>query len=123
MSEYICGKCRKSREQLIEENKLNLVQGYEQCADCHGDLDHKSVFEIQDIRKNAKAEAIKNDDYLELPSGILDKDIPVTEPRKVPNAHKYYPQWYKDHLAEGMERAKELFLKANDYSVYNKVID
>jgi len=125
MSEYICGKCRKSRDQLIEEGKLNLVQGYEQCADCGGDLDHKSVFEIQDMRKAAKEEAIKNNDYIvREPSEMLKKirgeDAKAT---KLPNAYKYYPQWYKDHLSNSLKDTIETFKELNDYSMYNKVID
>ena len=125
MSEYICGKCRKSRDQLIEEGKLNLVQGYEQCADCGGDLDHKSVFEIEDIRANAQAEAIKNNDYLIMEPSLALKRMRGDEAKgtKVPNSHKYYPQWYQDHLREGLERTNKMMKEANDYSMYNKVIE
>jgi len=124
MSDYMCGGCRKTREQLIKENKLNLVQGYEQCADCGGDLDHESVFKIEDIRKNAKAEAIKNDDYLVMePSPTVKKRNPDAEAIKVPNASKYYPQWYKDHLDKSFKETNDMFRRMNDVSMYNDVRD
>jgi uncharacterized metal-binding protein (TIGR02443 family) len=39
----ICPNCKKTEEQLQKEGKLKVVQGYAQCADCHGDLEHATV--------------------------------------------------------------------------------
>jgi len=120
----MCGKCRKSREQLIKENKLNLVQGYEQCAVCRGDLDHESVFKIEDIRKEATAKAIENNNYITMePSVTLKRMHGEVKATKVPNAYEYYPQWYKDHLDESSKETTEMFRSLNDNSMYNKVID
>ena len=116
---YMCGKCKKTREQLIEENKLNLVQGYEQCADCHGDLEHQSVIEREDLWKKARKMAVKHVDYEEK-IHPLDKEVMV----KTPNTFKYLPQWYKDELLEGQQGIYDMFRNLHkDDSDYNQIID
>jgi len=70
MTTFICQTCRKSREQLSKENKLILVDGYEQCADCGSDLEYDSVVLRDDILKNARKEEAANNDYIEVESHI-----------------------------------------------------
>ena len=36
---YRCPTCHKTRSQLLAEGKITVLQGYEQCTDCHADLD------------------------------------------------------------------------------------
>ena len=40
---YRCPTCRKTRSQLLAEGKVTVLQGYEQCTDCHADLDCTST--------------------------------------------------------------------------------
>lgn len=116
---YICKKCRRTRQQLKEDGRLNLVQGYEQCADCHGDLEHESVVEREDLWKQAKKMAIKHDDYHERVSP-RDKEVII----KTPNAYKYLPQWYKDELIAGHKRITDMFRNLHEgYGDYNEIID
>lgn len=116
---YICQTCRKTRAQLVKEGKLNLVQGYEQCADCHADLEHESVVEREDLWKKAKKMAKKHDDYDERVHPT-DKEVIV----KTPNTFKYLPKWYKEELVEGHKRINDMFRDLHkDNEDYNQVID
>ena len=125
---YICQKCRKSRAQLAKEGKLNLVQGYEQCADCHSDLEHASVVEIDDIRQDALQKAIANNDYNVIPVNERSRNLAKVlgieaEDRKVPNAFKYYPKWYQDKLTKDhKETTREFRGFAKIMKDYNEVI-
>lgn len=95
MTIFICQTCRKSRDQLIKENKLSSVDGYEQCADCGSDLEYDSVVLRDDILKNARKEAAANNDYVEVESHIRPG---TTYP--VLNSHKYWPDWYREEQAK-----------------------
>ncbi len=35
---YLCPTCKKTRGLLRSQGKIIVVQGYEQCADCHADI-------------------------------------------------------------------------------------
>jgi len=52
---YGCLKCRKTGGQLAQEGKIRVVQGYEQCVDCGGDL--------QDLRPPRKVSLKKADAF------------------------------------------------------------
>ena len=36
---WYCPKCNKTLGQLRAKGKIIIVQGYQQCADCHADID------------------------------------------------------------------------------------
>jgi len=126
---YICQTCRRTREQLVKENKLNLVQGYEQCGYDNADLEHESVVLRSDLLEEARAVAISRNDVTVLP--ITDRSRAIAkalniEPRedRVPNINKYLPEWYRKELHERFEKSKVLARSMSDrYKDYNDIID
>ena len=123
---YICPTCRKTREHLVEEGKLNLVQGYEQCADCFADLEYESVVLREDLWKEARKKAEENDDYTVLPPNPNAAKVLGIEPRetKILNSIKYLPEWYRQELQEKQEETNKLFSDLHEsYKDYNEIID
>ena len=123
---YICPTCKKTREQLVEENKLNLVQGYEQCADCRADLEHESVVLRDDLIKKAKQQAVENNDYETHSADSKIAHALGVEPQeyKVYNWEKYLPEWYQEERRESFKKGIEEASKMKDiFSDYAKIID
>lgn len=123
---YICPTCKKTRDQLVEENKLHLVQGYDQCGDCWADLEHESVVMREELLKEGERKAIENNDYTIIPPNLeLAADLGI-EPKeaKIPNTYKYLPEWYRKEQEEGYEATNELFRSLNKgYKDYAEIID
>jgi len=125
---YICQTCRKSRAELISENKLNLVQGYEQCADCYADLEYESVVMISDLLTSAKKQAEDNDDYtVSDMNPELVKIARISDPNfdgksRVLNSTKYLPEWYKKELHDRHQKTHSMFSGMHE-TEYNEVID
>lgn len=127
---YMCQKCKKTRAQLVEEGKLNLVQGYEQCADCHGDLEHSSVVKISEQMERAKKKALKNNDYIvrEMDADVVkfgkSRGVDMPKEHKVLNWFEYMPESYKKRRIKQQEKLNQMFRDMhNDYDDYNQIID
>jgi len=123
---YICPTCKKTRDQLVEEKKLNLVQGYEQCGYCGSDMEDESVVLREELLKEGERKAIEKNDYTVLPP---DPELAAAlgiepEETKLPNIDKYLPEWYQKELEEKTEATNELFRSLNKgYKDYTEIID
>ena len=52
---WLCPKCRKTLGQLLAEGKVINVQGYDQCVDCHADIQsYGEVFPRKITKKDWK---------------------------------------------------------------------
>ncbi len=121
---YICPKCKKTRKRLIEENKLNSVQGHEQCADCYADLEHQSVVMREALDEEASRKALENDDYIIIPACEQVKKVLGIEEHKILNTHKYLPEWRKKEIMDEIKKTNEMFIKMHeDGNHYNKTSD
>jgi len=126
---YICQTCRRTREQLVKENKLNLVQGYEQCGYDRADLEHESVVLRDDLLKEASKKAIENDDVIIFPitdrSRAMAKALNIeSREDRVPNIHKYLPKCYQKEIEENLEGSMKLARElSGKYEDYNEIID
>lgn len=93
-SDYICQKCYKSKDILEALGKLQSVDGYLQCKDCHSDLEYESVV-IRDIHLKRN----RND------------NIPL-------------PKWYRKELKKkGFLRKVDMskYVTEEDRAVFRKV--
>jgi len=124
---YICPRCKRTREELVKEGKLNLVQGYEQCGYDRADLEAASVVLRIDIREEARQKAIENDDYTIMPPNLeLARAMGVKPPKevKIPNTSNYLPEWYLKERQEASDKINKSFVDIEDsYDDYNKIID
>ena len=103
MSNTACQTCHRPRGILVALGKLNLVQGYEQCADCRSDLEHESVI-IRDVYfKKAEEEAKENGEKY---------------------SFQYLPEWLQKDIREGQEKINKMFRNLDEcYKDYTEIID